>query len=416
MSIDRCFVSRLIESGDIRLFVEARSLIKVVMVKEPERSVYKFVAEYFEKYKAIPSFSLVEENFKEDFKTTCEADLKYYIDEITNREAYNRVSLMLNDIYPIMDRGRGLDALEKLDLKIKDIYKGLSSPDDIKSLFSYGDEVLEMYEKAKLGLVGISTPWETMNSITLGWQPEDLAMFIARPGVGKTWVLVLLAMHAWSVAKKKVLFVSPEIANARVLFRFLSAQIRADYEIMRKGKLGDMMEKKLREKIGSLMAEDDGNFKIIGRDFGSDLRAVEKGVILTEPDIVFVDGAYLINRKSKTVDKHERISEVIDELKGMGKKYSVPFVASSQLNRKASGKRDIKDDMISFTDAVFMDADYVFAMIQDMDMRADKIMNIQPIKIREGDLTRKIVLRWDFSSSDFSELATSIDGLGEIPF
>lgn len=577
-SIDRCFISRLVESGDVKVFVETKSVIKPNMVKEPEKSVYVFCSTYFEKYRKIPSFALVEESFRESFKTECDAELKFYVDEIINREAYNQISVKINDIYPLMDRGRGLEALEKLDLGIREVYKSLSSPDDVKTIFSYGDEVLSMYEKAKKGMVGISTPWPTLNELTLGWQPEDLALFIARPSIGKcvsydsvvqcmdgkritikefcanrerfipsydevshkivykkvlnwiysgvkkcyrvvtrtgryvdvtschpffdynrkwrsiddglcvgdkiavprelkvfgckkeddltgmeyfeklstdevlfdeivsisevgakevfdleiegthnfvandmvvhnTWLLIMLARHAWEVDKKKVLVVSPEISNARVLFRFLANRLKADYEQMRKGRLGEMMEEKLKKEIAELMAIDDGTFKIVGRDFGSDLMAVEKAVIIAEPDIVFVDGAYLLERKrSWDTEKHERVSNVIDELKGQAKKYHVPYVATSQLNRKASGKHDVRDDMIAFSDAVFMDADYLFAMVQDIDMRSDRIMNIQSMKVREGDIAKKMVLRWDFVNADFSEIPSSGGIEGEIPF
>lgn len=414
--IDRCFITRLVESADIKIFVETKSVVKPEMVKEPEKSVYKFCIEYFDKHRKIPTFSLIEENFRESFKAPCDAELSYYIDEIINREAYNQVSRKINEIYPLMDRGRGVEALEKLDLGIKAIYKNLSSPDEIKSLFGYGEEVLEMYEKAKKGMVGVSTGIESLDEITMGWQPEDVAIFVARSGVGKSWLLILLARHAWSEAKKKVLFVSPEIANARVLFRFLSKHLKMDYEIMRKGRLGSIAEAKLSSAIKDLISGDDGRFKIVGSDFGADLQSIEKAIIISEPDIVFIDGIYLLERKrSWGTDKHERIANVVDEIKGLAKKYSVPVIGASQLNRKASGRREIKDDMLSFSDAILMDADYLFAMVQDIDMRADKIMKIQPMKIREGDLTRQITLRWDFVESDFSEIVERRDE-GVVPF
>lgn len=185
---------------------------------------------------------------------------------------------------------------------------------------------------------------------------------------------------------------------------------------MRKGRLGSIAEAKLSSAIKDLISGDDGRFKIVGSDFGADLQSIEKAIIISEPDIVFIDGIYLLERKrSWGTDKHERIANVVDEIKGLAKKYSVPVIGASQLNRKASGRREIKDDMLSFSDAILMDADYLFAMVQDIDMRADKIMKIQPMKIREGDLTRQITLRWDFVESDFSEIVERRDE-GVVPF
>ena len=418
VEIDNCLVSIIIASADVKLFADTRTRIKPEAVKSPFKEVYIFIGDYFDKYKGIPTFKTVEENFGKDYKCECESGLEYYINEIVNREVYNAVSVKLNEVYPFMEKGRGVEALAKLDVIVKDIYKGMSTPDDVKSLFNYGDDVWRMYEKAKKGMIGISTPFKSLNEITLGWQPEDLAVFVSRSGTGKTWLLIMLARQAWEVDKKRVLFVSPEIANARVFYRFLSGMLKLDYDIMRRGKLGDMAEKNLKKKIDELVAVDDGSFKIIGREFGADIGAVERAIIITEPEIVFIDGIYLMKRKNdKSIEKHERIANVIDDTKGLAKRYSVPIIAASQLNRKASGKRDIKDDMLSFTDALMHNSDYVFAMIQDIDMRTEKIMNIQPLKVREGDMTNKIILRWDFTKADFGEIIPEETmGDKEIPF
>jgi len=72
--------------------------------------------------------------------------------------------------------------------------------------------------------------------------------------------------------------------------------------------------------------------------------------------------------------------------------------------------------MLSFTDAFLMDSDYVFVMVQDVDMRADKIMNVQSIKVREGDIMEKMILKWDFENVDFSEVLVKTFDDDEVPF
>ena len=45
------------------------------------------------------------------------------------------------------------------------------------------------------GLSGVSTGFEKLDKLTSGWQPSDLIIIAARPGMGKTALTLSIARH-----------------------------------------------------------------------------------------------------------------------------------------------------------------------------------------------------------------------------
>jgi len=60
-----------------------------------------------------------------------------------------------------------------------------------------GQGVLDMYQKVASGHRGIPLPWPTIDAMTSGLWLGTVTMFVARPGVGKTFVAIIAARHAW---------------------------------------------------------------------------------------------------------------------------------------------------------------------------------------------------------------------------
>ena len=63
---------------------------------------------------------------------------------------------------------------------------------DLQTLDEVGAAVMQNYDERHLsgGITGVPTSWETFDIETGGYQNGDLIMFVARPGMGKTWLLI----------------------------------------------------------------------------------------------------------------------------------------------------------------------------------------------------------------------------------
>jgi len=101
---------------------------------------------------------------------------------------------------------------------------------------------------------------------------------------------------------------------------------------------------------------------------GQDTNAIKRAVHTFNPDIIFVDAAYLLNPISgnKYRDaKHEKVANVFRELRAIPLKYRIPVVATVQLNRQAEGrskKSGVRSDHVAGTDEIIQLATVLIAL------------------------------------------------------
>jgi replicative DNA helicase len=307
---------------------------------------------------------------------------------------------LLNQHEPI----KALETIEDLVLSIRKQYVVTNT--QVRNLFSLGPEVIEYYNRLKKGERGILTPWPTINEATLGFWPEDLVLFVARSGVGKTWASVLISDCAWK-AGKKVLYITTEMSQIRIALRFYAVQLKLTYDDFRRGQLGGLVEPKFFQYVEDMKKDD--RLKIMGGGFDFRVESVAHAIDEAKPDLVVIDGIYLL--KVPGANRTEQAANVFNEVKRINKLKQVPIVVTSQLNRqsKQGNESTVKAEHIALTDVAVWNADLIFGMVQDDDGKASKRMKMVPLKVREG-VSEEIEANWNFELMEFSELPKGVPG------
>jgi KaiC/GvpD/RAD55 family RecA-like ATPase len=244
-----------------------------------------------------------------------------------------------------------------------------------------------------------------MDDQTLGWWPEDLILFVGRLGVGKTWTLVICAHAAWR-AGKRVLLVSTEMSTVQMARRFYALHLRMPYNDIRRGRLGDFAEPRFLDGIREIM--DDSGIDIVGGDFDYTIDNVAAVVEDEKPDIVMIDGPYLIKNSGK--NRHERVSNNFDDFKKIGKRNKIPIITNLQFNRSAKTGQDstISAENIGVTDVAGWNCDAAYGLVQTDEMLANWQMGMKGLKVREGR-PGTFRINWNHDSMNFAE----IEGEGE---
>lgn len=215
-----------------------------------------------------------------------------------------------------------------------------------------------------------------------------------------TWALLLIANHAWVKQGKRVLFITTEMGREKIFQRWLAVRYRYPYNDLRHARLSAFADQRMRDNIEALQKSE--GFRLIGGDFDFRMDSLEGAIEESEPDVVFVDGAYLLRMPGES--RIERAANSFDELKRTAKRNSVPLVASTQFNRQAGNKLSSAGaDKIALSDAAGWNADLIYGLIQTEDMRRDKRMLQLPLKFREGE-GEEIETHWDFDTMNFDEL------------
>jgi replicative DNA helicase len=228
------------------------------------------------------------------------------------------------------------------------------------------DAAIESRRGQKNVLLGYDTGYSDLNKYLRGLRPGKLYYIAARPGKGKTAMLINLALSAAIDAARagaKVAFFSREMDAEQIVIRLVGIITGINTELIETGAFTpDEWESYYAaiEKVAAL------NIQVYGPSECRTIEMVEticrQLVSRGELDIVFADyvqifGVRLENTRSNREQEVAAISARFNNIKGFG----VPVVAAAQLNRgvetRAEGRPQLSD--LRESGALENDADVV---------------------------------------------------------
>lgn len=370
-----------------------------------------FIEQYTKEHGNLPALPVVE--MKCDVADLAFHDtntpIDFLIDELTDQRLVLSLRSGLTPAIKLLDTAprKALESMEDLVAGVRK-QSGVAKDVKVRPLFSLGKEVLEYYQRIKKGERGVPTPWITITDSTLGWWPEDLILFVARSGVGKTWASLLATRAAWKGAKK-TLYVTTEMAQVRIALRFFAIDQKIPYDDLRKGKLSTFQEAAFTKYLTDMVAEQ--GIQIMGGAFDFRPEALMDAIEESKPDFVVFDGIYLM--KVPGTSRTEQGANAFNEVKRICKAKQLPMLITSQFNREVKQNQEgtVKAESIALTDVAVWNSDLIFGMVQTEDYKKDRRMVIKNLKSREGS-GEDIECNWDFQTMNFEELPKGSTGSG----
>lgn len=403
MDLDKAFVAALLPAGKDGLRQALDKGMVPEFLQDEGRRAYDFAFDYFQQYSEFPTPDLIEGKLGIALDPPT-APVGFFADEIVNRHLHTKLSKVYLDGIKHLELNDPRAARDQTAAALYELEKSNLTASRVIPVPSLGDEVLSWYGKIKAGERGILTPWNSLNEATFGFWPEDLILFVARLGVGKTWLALLLAQFAWTQGHN-VLFVTTEVGKLSMGMRWASLQARVSYSELRHGMLSSMDEAKLVDALE--YSKGVPGFNIVGGDFDFRIETLDMAIAETKPSFVVADGATLF--RSEGSNRTEKAANTMDEIKRTAKRRAVPIVLTTQFNREVkSGSKAgaMSAEKIAQTDASGWNADQIYALYQTTEMRSDRRMGFHPMKVREG-FAEDWETRWDLDRMDFSEIPKS---------
>jgi replicative DNA helicase len=270
------------------------------------------------------------------------------------------------------------DTLTKLrkDLDIL-IDLGHGSRHDL-SFSSAINEIVDRYELAKKGipLSGVTWPWTVLNTETGGIMNDDYIIFYGRPKQKKSFMLSYMVSHLFK-ERLRVLVYTKEMTPFNIFMRIAACIAGLPYQEFRTGKLSreeyyDLLE---IQKISNELDKKNNLWCLSGRDTpgrkGDTIPWLQAKIEKYKPDVVCIDGLYLMSPTTKGLRDHSRVEEISNDCREMILATGVPVVATTQANRKAAGHKEANTEDIGHTDAIGRDATVLFRVISDDVISAD---------------------------------------------
>jgi replicative DNA helicase len=217
------------------------------------------------------------------------------------------------------------------------------------------------------GSSGLRVGFSRLDALTQGFQPGNLVVLAARPGIGKTalalnWLL-RSALHQRAFG---ALF-SLEMSSEEVFNRLLAAQGRVNMKAVQAGAFDTAVEARLltaRDELLQLPIFINDQASITVRDIQA---MVDRHLAQSNQriDLLIVDYLQLMSSpdSSRAAKQNEavRIGEISRGLKLLAKDRGIPVVVLSQLNREVEHRQGGRPQLSDLRDsgAIEQDADIV---------------------------------------------------------
>ena len=212
------------------------------------------------------------------------------------------------------------------------------------------------------GMSGLATGFTKLDALTSGWQPSDLIIIAARPGMGKTAFVISMAKNMAIQFNKAVAVFSLEMSSVQLITRMISSETGLTSEKLRKGNLEPHEWEQLNVKVKKLsdapiFIDDTPALSIF------DLRAKARRLVSQhDVKILVIDYLQLMTAGGSGGNREQEISTISRNLKALAKELSIPVIALSQLSRavetRGGSKRPLLSDLRE-SGAIEQDADIV---------------------------------------------------------
>ncbi|WP_228852034.1 replicative DNA helicase [Aegicerativicinus sediminis] len=257
------------------------------------------------------------------------------------------------------------DLLDEAEAKLYDVSQGniKQSTETAQSLVIQAKKKIEEISN-KEGLSGIPSGFDKLDKLTSGWQPSDLVIVAARPGMGKTALTLSMARNIAVNQDIPVAFFSLEMSSVQLITRLISSETGLSSEKLRTGRLEKHEWEQLNVKVKALekaplFIDDTPSLSIFDLRAKARRLSSQYGIRL-----IVIDYLQLMTAggSQKGGNREQEISTISRNLKALAKELDVPVIALSQLSRavetRGGSKRPLLSDLRE-SGAIEQDADIV---------------------------------------------------------
>jgi replicative DNA helicase len=355
-------ISALLEDKQMHVLLQA----DVEKLLRTHGDIWEFVRKYFEINQAVPPKELVIEKFRDFVIDENIGSTKHHLEELQGEYLTDSLKDILRVAAGEVQSGEGNKALEELITKTSELKKNTATIRDIDvtdlaSTIAYFENVKA---QRAMGITGIKTNLPGFdNYLPSGIMPGQLGVFLAYPGIGKSWMALYFAVQAWKQGKSP-LVISLEMSETEVRNRVLTIMGEGLWS-HRKISNGEI-ELDMLKKWYDVEMTGKPEFHIISNDSGGEINpSVLRGKIdQYRPDFIIVDYLQLMSPNQRSENEVVRMKNLSRELKLLAIGEEVPIIAIS-----SATPDDVNDlsgvptlGQTAWSRQIAYDADWVLAL------------------------------------------------------
>lgn len=231
----------------------------------------------------------------------------------------------------------------------------------IKDTLTESFDRLDELHRLGEGLRGVPTGFTDLDKMLSGMQKANLLILAARPGQGKTALVINIAQYVSLFQKKAVGIFSLEMSKEELVDRLMVSQADVDAWRHKTGRLNEDDWNRLSEAMGQLaeaplFIDDTPGLSI------AEMRSKARRLQLEQNlGLIIVDYLQLVDPGQKLENRVLEVSYVSKALKNLARELNVPVLAASQLSRAVEHRGERRPQLADLREsgAIEQDADVV---------------------------------------------------------
>lgn len=372
------------------------------------RPLYDFIVEHQNKYGQVPDISTIAIEFPDFSIFDVQESDQYLVDRMYEQHTFRLSCITLKKLEPLLET----DAVKAVEFLQQEIPKlaGIT-PLNSFDLVQQAPERLAEYESMldKQDEFFINTGFAELDTIMGGWKKEEIAIVLARPNQGKSWLLHKFALEAWKQGKRVGIY-SGEMGKTDVGYRLDTLDSHISNTCLQRG--NKVVHGAYKDYIDFLGKQNVPIFITTQRDFNGrpTVAKLQSFIEKENLDILFVDQLSLVSPRTKSKDRRLQYEEIMQDFLDVTMRFQVPIICACQAGRKALEDDSEKDKLpriehISESDAIGQVATRVISMCQN-----EGNLLLKMAKNRNLALGSKLAYLWNIDKGMFDFNAEGTTG------
>ena len=403
MNNEKRLLSKAISDRDLAPLFE-RNVTQNWFSDESDKKVWIFVRSHFSTYGECPTLEVIQDNFKSYKLEENNADaVDYLLDAVISERRKAATADILREAVDAIahDPEEALLAIQRGVVTLDS--QGFSQTNDV-DITKTVDKRIERYERRKDipdGMLGYPTGFPTIDRVTNGLQGGQLIVITATPKTGKSTLALQVAHNIHRSQQRVAMFWSFEMSNREQEDRYDALRARVSYQRYITGALHKDEELRLKTSLGYMRNEK--SFILVDSSSGSTLSGVAAKLQIHRPEILFIDGMYLMqDEQSGEFNTPQALTNLTRGLKRLAQRFDIPIVITTQSLDWKKEKGRLTANSIGYSSSFFQDADVVFGLEkQDGDIDETRVLRILASR---NSGPGEVNLTWEWDQATFREM------------
>ena len=371
------------------------------------REEYNWIIEHIRKYGTCPDILSFVNKFPDFDVIKVDESINYLTDELVVDYNKRQLARIFNQVRDLLNRDKTEEAMTLYTSAANDLVKSstMKTVDIFHDTSRFDDYVDKCTDFDRFF---VRTGFKELDSIIGGWdRNEELATLVARPGVGKSWLLHKIALAAAEQGLTVGIY-SGEMSENKVGYRIDTLVSHISNTAITRGY--DSVQTEYRNYIEQLPKKFKGTIKVLTPSMINGVAGVTALRAFIEKenlDMLCVDQHSLLEDDRKSKSPVEKAANISRDLKNLQVLKKIPIVAVSQQNRDATEGGPTTSN-VAQTDRISQDSTILIFLEQK-----DKVLTLNLVKARDSVNGAKIQYAIDLDKGLFTSVSNSSEDNSE---